>query len=156
MVWGAVICQVVYSAQHSAAHSSADTMVKGMAAMLGLVPKGFTLFSEPFVWPSLQFVESGYLYKCSVLPLCQGEMTECHRNLWEGENHRRGHLGIIMAMSGKRWLQNLSKYPKSSLSVQRYPSSNGRTSWSSSSITSFDALGQQDPRSWLLHPAIVH
>lgn len=37
--------------------------------------------------------------------------AECHRNLWEGENYRRGHLGIIMAMSGKeRWLQNFINF----------------------------------------------
>ena len=34
--------------------TTADTMVKGTAAVLGLVPKHNVLFPEPFILPSLQ------------------------------------------------------------------------------------------------------
>lgn len=37
-----------------AIHDFADTMVKGTAAVLGLVPKQNVLFPQPFMLPSLQ------------------------------------------------------------------------------------------------------
>lgn len=95
---------------HWAIHNFADTMAKGTAAILGLLPK-HNIVSRA-LYATITPVRSSSAFT-NVLSshFVRQRRSECHRSLWEGENHRRGHLWIIVAMSGKkRWLQDFINF----------------------------------------------